>query len=47
MMEYANYSIDETSVDADVFEDSITQASGRDKELIRSAYKKKGKTSLG
>ncbi|NQU52157.1 MAG: hypothetical protein HQ522_06415 [Bacteroidetes bacterium] len=42
IMEYANYAITETRIDIDLFEDAIIHLPKGEKELITSAYRKKG-----
>lgn len=41
IMEYVNYTIDETKIDEEIFEDSLMHASATDRETISAAYTKK------
>ena len=41
IMEYVNYTIDETKIDVEIFEDSILPLTEADRETITSAYTKK------
>lgn len=46
IMEYVNYTIADTKIDADIFEDALLHLSQKDKDLITSAYRRKRKKMI-